>query len=78
MSESQQQPKKPDSTRAMQLTVGILCFLFFCNGLGNVVTTSESGSRLDQTIRLVLGVVQMVFGGIGAAVTGWLIMRNRT
>jgi len=61
----------------MQLTVGILCLLFFFNGLGNVVTASGSGSRLDQTISLVLGVVQMVFGGIGAACVGRLVFTKR-
>jgi hypothetical protein len=78
MPESQQQPKKPDSARVMQITVGILCFLWFVSGLNKVFTTSQSESRLDQTISLVLGVVQMVSGGIGVAVTGWLVLRKRT
>jgi hypothetical protein len=74
MPESQQQPKKLDSARAMQITVGILCLCFFFSGLGDVVNASESG----RTISLVLGFVQMVFGGFGAALTGWSVMRNRT
>jgi hypothetical protein len=83
MSESQEQPKKldptkPDSTRGVQLTLGLLCFLFFLDGLSNVFTTSGSGSHADQTLRLVFGVVQMVFGGVGAAIYGWSLMRNRT
>jgi hypothetical protein len=80
MSESQPQPTKRDSARTIQFAIGILCFLCFINGLSDVVTASAAPavSIADQTIRLVFGGGSMVFGGIGAALAGWLVMRNRT
>jgi hypothetical protein len=73
-----QQPKKPDSARAMLFTAGILCFVGFVSGLVTVTTISDAGSRLGRTISLVGGIGAMVCGGIGTALAGWLVMRNRT
>ena len=73
MSESQQQPKNPDSFRGMHFTLGIMCIMLVLFGLSEVLAASESGS----TFKLVLGIVMMVFGGIAAAGYGWLATRNR-
>ena len=75
MSEHQQELKKTDSFRATHLPLGIMCLVGVLLGLSEVLdNANESGS----TIKLVLGVVMLVFGGIGAAIYGWLAIRNRT
>ena len=75
MSEPQQEPKKPDTFRAVHLPLGIMCLVGVLLGLSEVVdNANESGS----TFKLVLGVVMLVFGGMGAAIYGWLAFRKRT
>jgi hypothetical protein len=69
MSEVHEQPKKPDSGRAILLGAGLACMGVFLYGLAEVLWASESGS----TIKLVLGVLGMIFGGIGAACVGRVV-----
>lgn len=70
MSEPHEQAKKTDSGRAILLRAGfVACFGVFFFGLADVVTASESGS----TIKLVLGALGMIFGGIGAAFVGRVV-----
>jgi hypothetical protein len=73
MSEPHEQPKKPDSAHKMQLAWGFVSLGLFFSGLAEVLFASESGS----TIKLVVAVIPMVFGGIGAAVAGWLLFTKR-
>ena len=75
MSEPQPEPKKSDSFRAIHLPLGIMCLMGVFLGLIEVLdNANESGS----TFKLVLGIVMLVFGGVGAATYGWLAIRNRT
>ena len=75
MSEPQQEPKKPDSFRVIHLPLGIMCLMGVFLGLSEVLdNANDSGS----TFKLVLGVLILVSGGIGAAIYGWLAFRNRT
>jgi len=73
MSEPHEQPKKPDSGRAMQLAAGLACLGVFLSGLAEVLWASDSAS----TIKLVLGILEMIFGGIGAACVGRVVLTTR-
>ena len=73
MSEPNQQPNKPVSARGMQLMWGFVCLGLFFSGLAQVLFASDSGS----TIQVVAALLPMVFGGIGAAVSGWLLLTHR-
>jgi hypothetical protein len=68
-----EQIKKPDSGRAILLAAGFACVGVFIFGLDKVVTASESGN----TIKLVLGVLGMVFGGMGAVCVGRPVFTKR-
>jgi hypothetical protein len=73
MSEAHEQPKKPASGRAILLGAGWACLGVFFYGLAEVLWARESGS----TIELVWGVLGMVFGVIGAACIGRLVLTKR-
>jgi hypothetical protein len=63
MSEPHEEPKNPDSRRAILNGAGFACLGVFFSGLGDVLWANESASD----IKLVFGVLEMIFGGIGAA-----------
>jgi hypothetical protein len=73
MSEPQQQPSRGKQDRLHYFFLGLLCLMFFFDGLERVVTAGESGS----TLKMVLGVAGMVLGGTGAAYAVWLIFLKR-
>jgi len=73
MSESHEELKKPDAGRAMLHATGIGCLGLFLWGLAEVLWASESGSA----IKLGLGVLLMVFGGIGAGCVGRMVFTKR-
>ena len=74
MSEPHEQPMKPDSGRAILIGTGWGCLGVFFSGLAEVLWASESG----RTIQLMLGVLGIVFGGIGAAYVGRLVFTKRS
>jgi hypothetical protein len=66
MSEAHEQAKKPDSGRAIVVGAGFACLGVFLSGVAKILWANESSG----TINLVLAVLEMIFGGIGAACIG--------
>ncbi len=57
----------------MLLAAGFACLGVLLFGLADVLWASESGS----TVKVVLGVFGMIFGGIGAACVGSVVFTRR-
>jgi hypothetical protein len=73
MSETTPETRRRMSARHTQMLLGALCLIFFIDGLGDIGKASESASHFS----LVLPIIKTVAGGIGAAVTAWLVLSKR-